>query len=268
MTDDNLKTKRTYAQSQTRAPVIPNTAIQSSHTVMPVQMDSQQQLILNQPIGPIYTNIQQQQQHSMRTTAASSNSSSNYDNVGSAQSQAMSTGRKPMQDTYVKHYAVSSQYYPQMAAAPPMHATGQSVPFTYNQVYTGTQANAQQNVVPSSFMTQLYPQSAHHSLFPHMVTTSTQNPWTDAQSTMQQVNLAQQQTEANPLISHPNTMYHMPTQQQVMGSTLSYSNTVVLPRSRSDRPVEKLSLALIETYKKINEVYFEERRRRHDRQHQ
>jgi hypothetical protein len=278
MTDDNLKTKRFSAQSQGNSAPVPASSISTLSQAGPghIRMDSQQQVIVNQPsAGPIYTGIPQQQQqqpqqHSMRTTASSNlptGSTQRYDGSNVMYTQAMSAdGRKPTQEGYSRQPAVSAQYYPrvlppgsQMSTAPPIHTPGQgqNVAFAYNQVYTGPQP--QQNVAPSSYLPQVYTQSAQHSLYPHGVTNTSQNPWADTQ-TIQQPGLVPQPESSQ---------YHRPTQQpQLMVSTFPYP-PIFLPmnhRPRSERPVEKLSLALIETYKKINEVYFEERelRRRQD----
>lgn len=215
----------------------------------------------------------------MRTTASSNLppvTTQRYDSINSMQSQSVSDGRKPIQEVISRHHA---QYYPrvlppgsQMATAP---APGQNVSFTYNPVYSAAQP--QQNVVPSTYITQVYPQSAQHPLYPHSITNTSQNPWADSQSMQQSLHQPSlvTQSESNPSSTHSNIatraqQYHRPNQQQqVIIPTLAYQ-PIVLPRNhrpRSDRPVEKLSLALIDTYKKINDLYFEERELRRRQEH-
>jgi hypothetical protein len=180
----------------------------------------------------------------------------------------MSTGRNQIQEGYSRQFPGAAQYYPRVVPsaaapfnhAPPNHSAGQPIPFAYNAAYAMTQTNPQQNLILPSYMAQLYSQSAQqHSLYPQGGTNmSAQNQWLDDQSG-QSASLAHHHTELNASLAESRAQpYHGNDQLQAVASRVMYQ------RLRSDRPVEKLSLALIETYKKINEVYFEERQRRHD----
>jgi len=233
-----------------------------------VRMDSQQPIVTNQP-----PTAPQQQQNTMRNTTSTnmpSLSTQRYDGMISTYSQNVSDSRKLSQDGYSRQSTVSAQYYPrilppgsQMTTAPPAHVPGPNIPFAYNHVYTGTQP--QPNIAPSSYLPQIYTQSTQHSLYPHTVNNTSQNPWVDSQSIHPTSLLLAPQLESSPSSSQMatrNQQYHRSTQQQPLVVPNIPYPSIVLPinhRSRSDRPVEKLSLALIETYKNINDVYFAER---------